>query len=134
MRRTTIGWMMPLARIDFARSSRRPSSMVVRGWNLFGRSRSVSTSNARSGAAAGASGISALSPRPSAGRFSTMMWLRLSAQGGVPREELSAERDIGLGAARFRVVGDRRHAVARRFAESDVPRDDRREHALLKEL
>ena len=36
-RRTTIGWMMPLLRIDRDRSSIRSSSICVRGWNLFGR-------------------------------------------------------------------------------------------------
>ena len=46
--RTTIGWMMPCERIERDRSSMRSSSICVRGWNLLGRSRSVSTSSERS--------------------------------------------------------------------------------------
>src|SRR4051794_29275597 len=125
--------MIPFERIDAASSSSRLSSMAVRGWNRFGRSRSMSTSSERSAGAAGASGISALSPRPSAGRLSAMLWLRLRARGGIAREELPAERDIRFGAAGFRVVGHRRHAMTGRFAQSDVARDHGVEHALLEE-
>ena len=42
----------------------------------------------------------------------------------VAREDLAGEREIRLGAARFHVVEDRGHAVARRLAEPDVARDD----------
>ena len=38
--------------------------------------------------------------------------------------EFVRERDVGFGAARARVVQDDGHAVARRFAEPDVARDD----------
>src|SRR4051812_18006819 len=124
--------MMPLLRIDRDSSSMRASSICVRGWNLLGRSRSVSTSSDRSAdaaAGAGASGMSALRPRPRAGRFSTMVLLRL--RGGLAGEELARERDVGLGAARFHIVQNRRQAVARRFAKADVAGNDRLIDAVL---
>src|SRR6185436_4358872 len=127
--------MIPLLRIDRARSSIRPSSICVRGWNLLGRSRSVSISSARSdGAGAGTvSGMSALRPRPSAGRFSTMVLLRLWG-GGFAGQHFFREGKVGFGAARLHVVEDRRHAVARRFAESDVARDHGGVDAILEEF
>ena len=51
---------------------------------------------------------------------------------GFAREELARQRDVGFGAARLHVVEDRGQAVARRFAEPDVARDDGGEDALLK--
>src|SRR5688572_4905519 len=130
--RTTIGWMMPLARIERASSSILASSIDVRGWNWLGRRRSVSTSSERSlTAGTGASGMSAERPRPSAGRFSTMVLLRAGGGGGcVAREDFARQREIGFGAARFDVVENARDAVAGSFAEPDVPRDDRLVDAL----
>src|SRR4051812_7672037 len=125
--------MMPFDLIDAASSSSRPSSIVVRGWNLFGRSKSMSTSSERSAGAAGASGMSALSPRPSAGRLSAMLWLRLRARCGLAREELPAERHVRFGTAGFWIVGDRGHAVARGFTETDVARNHRVEDTFLEE-
>src|SRR5687767_7896155 len=97
----------------------------------------MSTSSARSeaaGAASGASGINALSPRPSAGRFSAMLrLLYCCACRRISREDLARKRDIRLRAARFGVVEKRGHTVARRFSEPDVPRDDGGVDAILKE-
>src|SRR5262245_40179636 len=133
-----IGWMIPFARIERDSSSIRSSSICVRGWNLLGRRRSVSTSSARSADAAGAgavSGMSALRPRPSAGRFSTMVLILCwDERGALPRQELAREREVRLRAARLHVVENRGHAVARRFAKPDVARDDGVEDAVLEEL
>src|SRR6266545_3333737 len=124
--------MIPFDRIDRASSSIFESSMLVRGWNLFGRSRSLSTSSARSPAPGGAaSGMSAESPRPSAGRLSAMVVLRRSGNQ-VASNDFTREREIRFGAAGLHVVGDRGHAMARCFAEPDVPRDHGVVDALLK--
>src|SRR6476659_7357837 len=116
--------MIPLARMERARFSIRSSSICVRGWNLLGRSRSVSISSARSGLETGESGMSALSPRPSAGRFSIMVRLRGRLDGRFTREQLTREGEIGVGAARLHVVENARKTMARRFAQADVARDD----------
>src|SRR5574338_540116 len=117
--------MTPCARIDRDSSSILASSIWVRGWNLLGRSRSVSTSSVRSegAAAAGASGINALKPRPSAGRFSTMVRLRLIVQGGLTRQDLARERNVRFRASRLHVVEDRGEPMAGRLAEPDVARN-----------
>src|SRR5688500_10355451 len=129
--------MIPFALFERARSSIFASSIRARGWNLLGRSRSLSTSSARSPADAaaggGVSGMSALRPRPSAGRFSAMALLRAWEWCGRAREEFARERDIGLGAAGSGVVDERRHSVARRFAEPYVAWNHRRVHAILEE-
>src|SRR5215203_896556 len=128
--------MTPFERIDRDSSSMRPSSMCVRGWNLLGRSRSMSISRARSdaaGGAAGTSGMSALSPRPSAGRLSAMLGL-LRRRGRITaRQHFAGEREIRLGAARLDVIENRRHAVARRFAKPDIARNDGGVDAILEE-
>src|SRR5688572_2306203 len=110
--------------------------MWVRGWNLFGRSRSMSTSRERSAAAdgTGASGMSALRPRPSAGRLSAMLLLLgVGRFGGAAGEHFARERQIGLGAAGFHVVDDARDAVARRLAEPDIARNHGGVDPLLEE-
>src|SRR5689334_15102306 len=96
----------------------------------------MSTSSARSWVTgAGDSGMSALRPRPSAGRFSTMLWLRIGRlDGGLARENFLRERDVRFRASRLRVVEHGGQAVARRFAKPDVARNHRREDAVLKEL
>src|SRR5262245_22861697 len=110
--------MMPLLRMDRARSSIRSSSICARGWNLFGRRRSVSISSGRSDGVTdgGVSGMSALRPRPSAGRFSTMVRLRLW-YGVFAGEDFVREGEIRFGPARLHVVENRGDAVAGRFAE-----------------
>src|SRR3954471_20276127 len=130
--------MMPFARMERASSSSFASSISVRGWNRFGRSRSLSISRLRSAGAAAAfesfSGMRADSPRPSAGRFSTMLWLRGGRQrSAVSGEHLACESKICLGAARFHVVHDRGQAVAGRFAEPNVSWNDDVVDALLEE-
>ena len=81
LRRTRIGWMMPFTRIDCASSSSGPCWICRRGCRGLGTMRSRSTSSGTprgaagtgggaTAASAGASGIRALRPRPSAGRFS----------------------------------------------------------------
>src|SRR6266850_1875460 len=135
--------MMPFERIDRERSSIRSSSMPARGWNLLGRSRSMSISIDRSAAGvtrdAGVSGISALRPRPRAGRFSTIAWLRMlwcrgRRRGRFAREQFTRERKVRFGSARLHVVENRRQSMARRFAETDVARDHGVEDAVLEEL
>src|SRR5438552_3562672 len=140
--------MTPLDRIESASSRRRVSSTWTRGWNSFGVSRSMSTSMDAAPGGAGASGMSALSPLPRAGRFSIrdpVVFCGFSVnsptaprvsrgRGGAALQEFPGERDIGFGAAGFAVVENHRHAVAGRFAESDIPRDDGTEHLLFEEL
>src|SRR5688500_13537913 len=129
--RTTIGWMTPCALIDRDSSSMRVSSMTVRGWKRFGRSRSMSISSARSGAAGtgvdatGASGISADNPRPRAGRFSAMVLFRWCCgnRRSFARQELARQRDVRFGAAGFDVVENCRQSVTWCFAETNVARD-----------
>ena len=99
--RTSIGWMMPFVRIDWASSSRRPSSMVVRGWRGFGASKSISTSVGRAAryrVARGASGMSALKPRPSGGTFLNHgdSFRPAAPRERDAREELVRERDVGF--------------------------------------
>ena len=50
------------------------------------------------------------------------------------REHFAREGEIRFGAARFDVVENHGHAVARRLAEADVARDDGAKHFLLEEL
>ena len=53
------------------------------------------------------------------------MWLRAGGGRRASRASNSRrEREVRFRAARFHVVEDGRHAVARRFAEPDVARDD----------
>src|SRR5437773_6964267 len=135
--------MTPLALIESASSWRRVWSACARGWNWFGTSRSTSASvvGTRGAMPSGASGMSALSPLPRAGRLFMAHVSRrtrrareifLSCRGA--RQHFPSEREIGLGAAGFHVVEDHRHAVARRFAESNVARNDGPEDFFFEEL
>ena len=116
----------------------RPSSMCVRGWNWFGpqqidvdleralgggrrRARRIGNERAQAAAEGGTFVSHAVAPCVGAGR-------------GIARaSSFAREREVGFGAARFHVVEDRGHAVARRFAEPDVARDDGVVDALLEE-
>ena len=97
----------------------------------------MSTSSARSAAAGarlGASGMSARKPATERGTFFNHAAGSVPARGcGFAREELARQREVGLGAARLDVVEDGGQAVARRFAEADVARDDGRVDAVLEE-
>src|SRR6185295_4706285 len=150
--------MMPFALIESASSRRRPSSTLTRGWNSFGARRSMSASTGEDRGGSGKSGMSALRPLPSAGRFSMVItWnakrAKAAEQGNSLRasrasrsfvvscgrdcrtlEHFAREREVRFGAARLSVVQNHRHPVARRFAETDVARDDRAKHFLLEEL
>src|SRR5262245_19344350 len=141
IRRTTMGWMTPLVLIDCASSWSLASSTCPRGWKSFGARRSMSVSTVAVGRGGGRSGISALRPLPSAGRFS--MWatgitsghvLPLRSRGDRSFDDFARERAIGFGTAGLGVVEDDRHAVARRFAEPDVARDDGAEDFLLEKI
>src|SRR5262245_51887231 len=64
-----------------------------------------------------ASGMRALRPLPSAGRFCCMVV--------VPAfDQFLCEREVCLGAARLDVVENHRHPMARRLAEAHIARDD----------
>src|SRR5688572_11427580 len=98
----------------------------------------MSTSSDRSCAAAGpegASGMSALRPRPSAGRLSAMVlllgWIRQRLRGRLARHQLARERDVGFRPPRLGIVENDGEAMARRLAEPDVAWNDGFEHALL---
>src|SRR5437667_68576 len=111
--------------------------------------RSTSTSRGAVRGTSAMSGISALRPLPRAGRFSMCDlscpdarrarnnggWTALSC-GGQRRafEHFTREREVRRRAARFHVVENDRHAMARRFAEPDVARDDGPEHLVLEEF
>src|SRR4051794_5506675 len=86
----------------------------------------------------GASGMSALKPLPSAGRFvGCMAAVRMKTLGGGgPRalQHFLREREVRLGAARFHVVENRRYPVAGRLAEPHVSRDDGAVDLLFEEL
>ena len=132
--------MTPFALIDRASSSRRASSVrdaAGSGSARAGRCRPRGRGRRRRRRRARRR-IRALRPLPSAGRFSAMVvfsaWQARCAARGVAREHFAREREVRLGAARFHVVEDHRHAVARRFAEAHVARDDGVEDLLLEEL
>src|SRR6185369_1426127 len=158
IRRTTMGWMTPLLLIDCASSWSLASSTCPRGWNSFGVRRSISVSTVAVGRGGGRSGINALRPLPSAGRFS-MVITSNATRGKIAKNELAMrslrtlrswaasadcsrgsfedfarERAIGFGAARLGVVENHWHAVARRLAESHVTRDDGAEDFLLEKI
>ena len=146
--------MIPLTRIDWASSSRGPWSIWTRGWRGFGTMRSRSTSSGTprgaagaagrgaGGASAGASGIRALRPRPSAGRFSATQTSshqqdianRSSDSGGhrdgraSRLEDLARQAHVGLGALRLHVVEQHRQSMTRGFAQTNIAWDDAREH------
>src|SRR5688572_1452726 len=95
--------------------------------------------------ASAASGISALNPLPSAGRFSMVFLLArsvvaVSSKGRsresrfVALEDFLREGDVGFGAARARIVGHCGQSVARRFGEADVARDHGAIDLVLEEL
>ena len=102
----------------------------------------MSTSNAVPGVRpvpSSASGISALESFAECGSFLGHGRLQFVAdeivrRAAVAREHFAREREVRLGAARLHVVENHRHAVARRFAEAHVARDDGVEHLLLEEL
>src|SRR5213083_64715 len=130
--------MTPLVLIDCASSCSLASSTCLRGWNSFGARRSMSVSTVALSRGDGRSGISALRPLPSAGRFSmwstvtyfffvilrafVSSWSRYLSDrwSGGALQHFTCERAICFGAARLAIVEDDRHAVARRLAEPDV--------------
>src|SRR3990167_6507323 len=90
-----------------------------------------------------ASGMRALRPLPRAGRFSMVssqlsaISSRLSAYGRselVAFEHFVRKREVGVGAAGFRIVGHGRQAVTGRFGEAYVARDDGAIDLVLEEL
>src|SRR5437899_10892023 len=117
--------MTPLLLIDCASSWSRVSSTWPRGWNWLGASRSMSVSVVDDDRSSGASGMSALRPLPSAGRFSMSVtattktrkhdeervvafWLSCRRRRRA-FEDFAREREVRLGAARFDVVENYRH-------------------------
>src|SRR5580765_7903831 len=118
----------------------------------------MSVSTVAVGGGGGRSGISALRPLPSAGRFSmvimsnatrakiakkalalrclrTFRSLAVSADCGRGSfDDFACEGAIGFGAARLGVVENHWHAVAGRLAEPHVARDDGAEDFLFEEI
>src|SRR5258708_5188322 len=103
--------------------------------------------------------MSALRPFPSAGRFSIVItWNVKRAKMATPRDCLRAQRasrssssalcrscgrtfqhfaregEVRFGPARFHVVEEDRHPMARRLAEAHVARDDGAKNFFLEEL
>ena len=153
---------MPLD-LDRAAPARRcpPASTSLRGWNAVGRRAGRCRPRAwrlRGSGRVGNQRAQALAERRSLVRHGIASVLdrspatfgvalrvgavRVAGAGsaGVPRlarlarEHLAGERQVGLRAARLRVVQHHRQAVAGRFAEPDVPRDDGVERLFLEEL
>src|SRR5215208_411185 len=127
--------MMPLALIESASSWSLASSICTRGCKSFGARRSMSTSIAPARGASGASGIRALRPFPSAGRRSIIQVLVVRVGSSrTTRKHFLGERDIRGSAARLDVIENRRDAMARCFAKSNVPRNNRVEDLVFEEL
>src|SRR6187399_341909 len=126
--------MMPFALIDCASSSSLSSSNCIRGCSSFGVRRSMSTSSAPLATTGAASGISALSPLPSAGRLSTGIPSESRALRRVARQQLLRQRYVRRGAARLRVIQHPGNAMTGRLAQLHIPRNDRVEHLLPEEL
>ena len=104
--------MMPLARIDRASSSSRPSSIVRARLELVRAQQidvDVERRARRSADAARRVGNERAQAAAEGGRFSTMVWLRLAGGGAASRARNSRrEREVGFGAARLR----RRRVIA----------------------
>src|ERR1041384_434458 len=157
-RRTVTAWMIPFSLIDSFNSSSAWASKSARGWKGLGRMREISIWF-REPAAGPAVAPSA--PRPAAcdsgaGRSSPQggriraerafprpclvldlsigPWLSVEVWVRLPGEEFPRERHVIARAGGDRLVQEHRLAVARRFAEPDVARDEGLEELLAEVL
>src|SRR5262249_955794 len=96
--------------MEFASSFKLSSSNVFRGCCAFGRIRSMSISRSCSVSRSGVPNR-ALNPRPNAFR-------------GVAMDNLLRKSDVAFRTFRFDVVQDNRPAVAWRFAQTDISRNN----------
>src|ERR1019366_6594038 len=137
-RRTTRGWIIPLARIDWANSSNRLSWKTRRGWNGFGWMASTGMLSADSCGSHGSGdgsgpggwmwvrvGRSAPIPLPSALR---------GCSGLLMIEDLFGEFDVAFGPLRSGVIGQDGFAETGRFGQAYAAGDDGPEDLVLEEL
>src|SRR5580765_4239074 len=116
--RTMIGWITPDDLMDAASSSSAVKSNTFLGWCGFTSIWSIDTSTSVS-ASAGSEANSAPNPRPRP-RLVIMV------------QHLPSQFEVCGGATGLEVVKHDRPAVAGRFREADVARNDRVEHLARK--